>query len=151
MTRDIQTEALPFRRLEQRQRNLVVDLLERDLDRHVENQRLRSLRAIDDVGHHPWTLVEFDDRDRVGRGKARHWPVVDHIGVEPPPAAGAEYRDVARGAFRAERPRREIGLPAGIAALQAQFAGARSLPEMHRFGRRHWPRPLYFGHSSFPG
>ena len=80
------------------------------------------LRAIDDVGHHARPLVELDDGDRVGRREARHRPVVDHIAVEPALAAGPEHADLARRAMRAERARREIGLAAGIAALQAQLA-----------------------------
>src|ERR1700734_1501048 len=41
-----------FRGPEQGQRDLVVELLERDFDRHVEHQRLGGLRTVDDVGHH---------------------------------------------------------------------------------------------------
>src|SRR5579864_9634786 len=52
---------LSFRRAEQRQRDVVVELLERDFDRHVELQHRGRLRAIDDVGHQARPLVEFDD------------------------------------------------------------------------------------------
>src|SRR4029077_10518332 len=48
---------LPFRRTEQGKGDLVVELLEFDLDPHVELERLRRLRAIDDVGHHARALV----------------------------------------------------------------------------------------------
>ena len=99
-----------LRRTEQRQRDLVVELLERDLERHVELQRLGRLRAVDDVGHHARPLVELDHGDRVGRREAGHRPVVDDVAVEPALAAGLEHRDLARGAGRAERARREIGL-----------------------------------------
>src|SRR5215210_4660853 len=54
--RGCQARASP-RRAEQGQRYLAVELLERDLERHVEDERLRRLRAIDDVGHHPRPLI----------------------------------------------------------------------------------------------
>src|SRR4030095_17104575 len=53
-----------FRRAKQRQRDLVVDFLESDLERHVEDERLRGLRGTCDVGHHPRALVELDDGAR---------------------------------------------------------------------------------------
>src|SRR5499433_1980192 len=53
--------ALPFRRTEQGQGDLVVELLELDLELHVELQRFRRLRTVDDVGHEPRALVELDD------------------------------------------------------------------------------------------
>src|ERR1051325_8639659 len=137
-----------LRRAEQRQGDLVVHLLEGDLDRHVENEGLRRLRALDDVGHQARPLIELDDGDRVGRRETGHWPVVDHIAIEPPFAARAEHADLARGAMRAEWARREINLPAGIAALQAQFAGPCPFPEMHRLGRRLRPGALSLGHRS---
>src|SRR5215467_7145365 len=66
----------PPRRAEEGQRDLVIELLEGDLDRHVELKRLGGLRAIGDVGHHARAFVELDDGDRIGRGEARHRPVV---------------------------------------------------------------------------
>src|SRR5215204_5787154 len=48
-----------FGRAEQGQGDLVVDLLERDLERHVELERLGGLRAFDDVAHQARPLVEF--------------------------------------------------------------------------------------------
>src|SRR3954453_20109128 len=54
--RDRQARAA-CRRAEQGERDLVVDLLEGDFERHVEDERLRRLRAIDDVGHHSRPLV----------------------------------------------------------------------------------------------
>src|SRR6266849_8743873 len=96
-----------FRRAEQRQRDLVVDLLEGDFELHVEDERLGGLRTICDVGHQARPLVEFDDGDRVGRREARHRPVMDHVAVKAPLAAGAKDLDLARGAMRAERPRWE--------------------------------------------
>src|SRR5712692_4010579 len=137
---------LSLRRAEQREGDFVVDLLEGDLERHVEDQRLGGLRALDDVAHHARAFIELDHGDRVWRGEARDRPVMDHIAVEPALAARLEHADLARRAMRAERARREIGLLAGIAALQAQFARARPLPEMHRLGRRVWKRALSVGH-----
>src|SRR5439155_9701421 len=57
-----------FRRAEQWQGDLVIDLLEGDFERHVEDEGLGGLRAIDDVAHQARPFLEFDDRDRVGRG-----------------------------------------------------------------------------------
>src|SRR4051812_35640422 len=45
---------------EQGQRDLVIDLLEPDLDRHIEDERLRRLRGTNDVGHQTRPLIEFD-------------------------------------------------------------------------------------------
>src|SRR5579863_4447459 len=53
--------ALTFRRPEQGQGDVVVELLEGHLERHVELQRLGGLRAPDDVCHQARPLVEFDD------------------------------------------------------------------------------------------
>ena len=63
--------------------------------------------------------------------------------------ASTIHRQVASGAIPSVEGadgRRKIDFAAGAAALQAQFAGARALPEMHRFGRWRRPRPLSFGH-----
>src|SRR5205807_2504056 len=117
-----------------------------DLERHVEDQCLGGLRALDDIAHHARALIELDDGNRVGRGEAGDRPVMDHIAEEPALAACLEHADLARRAIWAERARREIGLLAGIAALQAQFARTRPLPEMHRLWRRLWPRTLSLGH-----
>src|SRR5204863_2956597 len=66
--------------------------------------------------------------------------------VEPALAARSEHADLARGAGGTERPRREINLAAGVAVLQAQFAGPRAVPEMLRLWRRLRPRASSFGH-----
>src|SRR5215471_3512716 len=121
--------ASPLRRAEDGEGDLVVELLEGDLQCHVELQRLGGLGAIDDVGHHPRPLVELDDGDRIGRREAGHRPVVDNIGVEPALAARRKHADLARGTGGAERPRREIHLAAAVAALQAQFPRPRAVPE----------------------
>src|SRR5438067_3501625 len=47
-----------FRRAEQRQRDLVVDLLEGDFEGHVELEGLRGLRALDDIAHQARPLVQ---------------------------------------------------------------------------------------------
>src|SRR5215469_1259799 len=138
---------LPPCRAEEREGDLVVELLEGDLDRHVEHQGLRGLRAIDDVGHQARPLLELDDGDRIGRREARHRAVVDHIGIKPALAARGEDADLARGAGGAERARWEIHLAAGVAALQPQFAGARAVPEMLRLRRRLRPRASSVGHA----
>ena len=114
-------------------------------------QRLGGLRAIDDVGHHPRPLVEFDDGDRVGRGEARHRAVVDHIAVEPALAAGREDADLARGAVRAERARREIDL----AGRSCSAAGAIRRPRVPSqkccvSGVGCGRGALSFGHRSHP-
>src|SRR5271166_2014711 len=140
--------ASPPGRAEEGERDLVVELLEGDLDRHVEHQRLGGLRAAGDVGHHARPFVELDDGNRIRRRETRYRAVVDHIGVEPALAASGEHADLARGAGGAERPRREIHLAAGVAALQAQFAGARAVPEMLRLRCRLRPRASSFGHFS---
>src|SRR5215472_7871803 len=140
--------ASPLRRAEEGEGDLVIELLEGDLDRHVELERLGRLRAAGDVGHHARPLFELDDGDRIGRREARHRAVVNHIAVEPALAARRERSDVARRAGGAERPRREIHLAAGIAALQAQFAGFCAVPEMLRLGCGLRPRASSFGHST---
>src|ERR1700757_5388516 len=53
----------PPRRAEEGEGDLVVELLEGNLDRHVELQCLWGLRAAGDVGHHARPLVELDNRD----------------------------------------------------------------------------------------
>src|ERR1700759_726086 len=58
--------ALPRCRTEQGERDLVVELL----DLHVERERFRCLRTVDDIGHHPRALVELDHGDGVGRCEA---------------------------------------------------------------------------------
>src|SRR5438270_9523201 len=54
-----------FRRPEQWQCDLVVHLLEGDLDRHVEDERLGRLRTSDDVRHQARAFVELDDGNRI--------------------------------------------------------------------------------------
>src|SRR3954469_1663584 len=84
----------------------VVDRLECDFELHVEFERLRCLRAVDDVAHQPRAFVEFDHRDRIRRREAvRRRAVIDHVAVQEAFAGRLEDRDIPRGAFRAERPR----------------------------------------------
>src|SRR5215469_12192844 len=139
--------ALPLCRTEQREGDLVVELFEFDLDVHVQHERLRRLWAVDDVGHHPRALVELDDGNRVGRREARRGrAMVDDVAVELTPAARLEDGDLARSAGRTERPRREIHMRACVAALQAQLAGLRAIPEMLGFGCRFGFRAGSLGH-----
>jgi len=137
----------PLHRTEEGEGDRVVELLTGDLDRHVQLQRLGGLRATGDVRHQARPFLELDDGNRIGRCEAGHRPVVDHIGVEPALAAGGEYADVARRTGGTEWPRREIDLAAGVATLQAQFAGPRAVPEMLRFRCR--LRPRVFPRTSF--
>src|ERR1700676_3506935 len=109
----------------------VVELFERDFQLHVEFERLRRLRTIQDIAHHAWAFVELDDGDGVRRRETRRGgPMVDDVAVELRLAAGLEDADLARGAGRTERTRREIDVGTSIAALQAKFAGLCAVPEM---------------------
>jgi len=110
---------LTLRRAEQGKGDLVVEFFERDFELHVQFERLRRLRTIDDVAHHARTFVELHHGDGVRRREARYRTVMDDVAVEFCLAAGFEHVDLARGAGRAERSRREIDIGAGIAALQA--------------------------------
>src|ERR1700709_455166 len=103
---------LPLRRTEQGKGDLVIEFLERDFELHVEFERLRRLRTIDDIAHHARAFVEFHHRDGIGRRKARHRAVMDDVAVEPGLAAGLEDTDLARGAGRTKRPRRKIDIGA---------------------------------------
>src|SRR5579859_2621842 len=139
---------LSLRRTEQGKGDLVVKLLELDLDLHVELERLRRLRAVDDVGHHSRAFVELDDGNGVGRREAGcSGAVVDDIAIELALAARLEDRDLARAAGRAEWPRRKVDLRADVAALQAQFAGLRAVPEMLGLRCRFWFRARQLGHA----
>src|SRR6516164_3674008 len=135
-----------LRRAEQGKSDVLVELLELDLDLHVELKCLWRLRAIDDVGHHPRAFVELDHSDRIGRGEAGGGAVMDDVAVELALAARLEARDRARGAARAERAWREIDMRAGITALQAQLARFCAVPEMLGFGRRLRFRARRLGH-----
>src|ERR1700722_18549657 len=104
---------LALRRTEQRKGDGVVELLERHFQLHVEFQRLRRLRTTDDIAHHARTFIELHHSDGVRRREARHRAVMDHIAIEFCLAAGLEHADLARGAGRAKRPRREIDVGAG--------------------------------------
>src|SRR4051794_31113396 len=90
-----------LRRTEQRKGDGVVELFEFHFQFHVEFERLRRLRAIDDVGHHALAFVEFHDGNRIGRRKAGDRTMMNHIAVELCLAAGLEHADLARGAARA--------------------------------------------------
>src|SRR5262245_46154181 len=128
---------LPLRRTEQGKGDLVVELLELDLDLHVELERLRRLRAIDDVGHHPRAFVELDDGNGVGGREARRGgAVIDDVAVELALAARLVDGDLARSAGGAERARREVGVSTGVTALQSQFAVSRAVPEVLGLRRR---------------
>src|SRR5580700_4489272 len=124
-------------RLEQGQGDLLGLFLEGDLERHIEHQGIRRLRAADDVGHHARALGKLDNGNRVWRREAGRRAMVDDVTEEPGLAARLDDRDFARGAFGAERTRRKIGVAAVAAALQPQFAGSRAFPEMPGLRCRH--------------
>src|SRR5258706_7187572 len=134
---------------EQGKGDLGVEPFERDFQLHVEFERLRRLRAIDDVAHHARTFVQFHYGDGVRRCEARHRAVMDHVAVELGLAAGLEHADLARGTGRAERARREIDVGAGVAALQAQLACLRAIPEMLGFRCRFRSRARWLGHVCY--
>src|SRR6516165_2890127 len=134
----------PLGRTEQGKGDLVVKLFELDLDPHVEFERFRSLRAVDDIGHHPRTFIELHHGDGIGRGKAGGGAMMDDVAVKLALAAGLENRDLARGAGGAERTRRKIDVRTGLTALQAKLAGSGAIPEM--LGFRCWFR---FGARGF--
>src|SRR5580692_3554392 len=138
---------LPLRWTEQGKGDLVVEFFEFDFDVHIQHERLRRLRAVDDVGHHPRALVELDDGNGVGwREAGRGGAMVDDIAVELALAARLEDRDLARGAGGTERPRWKIDMRACVAALQAQFAGLCAIPEMLGLGCRFGFRAGGLGH-----
>src|ERR1700753_3406760 len=87
--------ALSLRRTEQGKGDLVVKLFEFDLDFHVEFERLRRLRAIDDVAHHARSFVEFDNGDGVGWCEAgRSRAMIDDVAVELALPARLEQADL---------------------------------------------------------
>src|SRR5467141_3106593 len=138
---------LALRRTKQGKGDGVVELFERDFQLHVEFERLRRLRTIDDIAHHARTFVELHHGDGVRRREAGYRAVMDDVAIEFRLAAGLEYADLARGTGRAERARREIDVGAGVAALQAQFARLCAIPEM--LGFRCWFRlcARWLGHA----
>src|SRR6478735_9584176 len=71
------------RRAELWKGDLVVELLERDFELHVEFERLRRLRTVDDVAHHARTFVELNHRNGVRRREAgRGGAMVDDVAVQ---------------------------------------------------------------------
>src|SRR5690242_14500403 len=128
--------ASAFRRTEKGQSDAVILLGERHFQVHVQLQRLWRLRAIHDVGHHARTFREFHHSDRIRGLETGDLAMMDYVAVEDRLAGGLEHADLARAAFRAERARREICVAAIVAALQPQFAGLCTVPEVLRFWRR---------------
>src|SRR3954464_1650149 len=102
--------SLSLRRAEQRKGDRVIERLECDLELHVEFERLRRLRAIDDIAHHPRSFRQFDPGDCIRRREAGHRAMMDHIAVQRCLATGLEHADLARGARRTERTRREVDI-----------------------------------------
>src|SRR4051812_31294765 len=65
-----------LRRTEQGKADGVVELFEFHFESHIEFERFRRLRAVDDVAHHARTFVELDHGNRIGRREAGHRTVV---------------------------------------------------------------------------
>src|SRR5882762_3171962 len=137
---------LALRRTKQGKGDVVVELFERDFQLHVEFERLRRLRTIDDVAHHARAFVQFNHRDGVRGREARYRAVMDDVAVEFCLAAGLEDADLARSTGWTKRSRREIDVGTGVAALQAQFVRPCAVPEMLGFGRRFRSRTRWLGH-----
>src|SRR5579859_6390982 len=137
-------------RAEQGQGDRLVELFEFNLEVHVKFERFRRLRTIDDIAHHSRTFFQFDHGDGIRRRETRDRTVMDHVAVKLRLAARLEHADLARGAGRAERSRREIDMGAGVAALQAQFAHSRAVPEMLGFRRWFWSCARGLGHVGNP-
>ena len=127
----------PARRGKDRQADLAA-LLEGHLQFHVQDEVLRGVRDAGDVRHHPRSLGELDDGNRVRAVvlEAARGPVVDHVGVQGGPAAGGKPLHVGRTAGRADRPGIEVRLAAVEAALQQEFAAGAAVPERLRLRRR---------------
>src|SRR5258708_14668933 len=107
---------LALRRTEQGKGDLVVESFERDFELHVEFERLRRLRTIDDVAHHARTFGELDDGDRIRwREAGCCGTVIDDVAVERALAARLEHADLARAAGRTERARWKIDIAAAVA------------------------------------
>src|SRR5512135_765034 len=82
-------------RREEWKRDVVSLLCERDMQLHVELQRLRRLRAIHDVGHHHRSLVELHDCNGIRLlAHVGTRPMVDDIGPQQRAAAGPDDLDV---------------------------------------------------------
>jgi hypothetical protein len=72
--------------------------------------------------------------------------MMDDVTVELALAARLEDRHLARGAGRAKRARRKVGMRASVTTLQEKFASLRTVPEMLGLGCRFWSRPRRFSH-----
>ncbi len=125
-------------RRKQRQADIAA-LLEGDLQRHVEHEVLRGVRHADQVGHHPRSLGELDDRDRIRCLilEPRRRPVVDHVRVQRRLPARGEPLHPRRAAGRTDRARVEVRLAAVNAPLDPQLASRAAVPERLRIRCRH--------------
>src|SRR5206468_2496572 len=111
-----------------RQRQLVVHVLDRELDRHADPH----LGRVDpeDVPDDPYALGKFHHGDDEGRGPAGHRRVVVHdVAVDLAAAGGDGVRAVQRVAGRADRARRVTQRAAVRALLDAQLAVLYPVPE----------------------
>ena len=124
---------------EDRDRDLVVERLEVDRDRHPDPQLV--VRRAFDVGHHPRAFFELDDGRDVGHPLVERRQVVlddDRVRVERAPPRRLLPLDVVAPALRAERPRVEVILVARVAVTHEEPAFAATVPERLRLhvGRR---------------
>ena len=115
--------------------------LSKTTSRSMSRTSASGLRALDDVAHHPRTLLELDHGDRIRRVflETPRGPGVDQIGVQLARPWQRTTRG-SRGARRADRPRVKEGPPAVGAPLDAQLAGCAAVPERLGLGGRHRDR-----------
>src|SRR5690606_7935941 len=111
------------------QADFLARLFEGDFEGHVEGERFRCLRAIDDVCHHARTFFQRDDRNGMRlRAEIGARAMIDDIGIQSGLAACLVDFNLARATGRAEGPGREVAFPARRAALQPQFTLAAAVP-----------------------
>src|SRR5690606_15182640 len=142
---------LPLCRTEFWQADFLACLFEGDFEGHVEGERFRCLRAIDDVCHHARTFFQRDDRNGMRlRAEIGARAMIDDIGIKSGLAACLVDLNLARATGRAKGPGREVAFPARRAALQPQFFLAAAVPEMLCLGRRRGQRAIIFRHFMLP-
>src|SRR5437763_8441346 len=85
---------------------------------HVEHEILRRALDATNIGHHPHSLRELNDGDRVRRFRleSRRGTMIDHVGIKAAPARRLEPLHVFREAAGAEEARIEVGLIAAVFA-----------------------------------
>src|SRR6266508_4154145 len=117
-TPTMQAELLSSRHGRYAMSDLVRELLETDLHRHVAADLLRVRLDADQVGQETWALFQLDHGEHDGRLHLERLVqdlVGDLEGEEPAAAGRLHPADVARGAERTRDARVHEGLPAGAA------------------------------------